>query len=214
MIITWMGVARCLRSRMSEEREVTTLRLLLRCTTAVHPNDIRHEKISLRSLSSTSVSELKHSIQETFDIPSCVQVVKWEGLELKGAHRLQDFRIRSEDEITVEYYSEGDCISVQESVQWMSTVIVSLLTRKNDYKVLIKEDLLDYVTCLPWHTSGSVQERAKELVTTFKQATDVNIQPPSLLNMTKATVAKLYCGLDNVLEHSVPELVWELLNSL
>ena len=91
---------------------------------------------------------------------------------------------------------------------------MSLLTKQNDLKVLIKEDLLDYVTCLPWHTSGSVQQRAKELVTTLQQATDVNIQPPSLLNMTKATVAKLYCGLDKVLEHSVPELVWELLNNL
>ena len=49
--------------------------------------------------------------------------MKWEGLELKGESRLQEFGIRSEDEITVEYYSEGDCVSVQESVQWMSTVI-------------------------------------------------------------------------------------------
>ena len=90
-------------------------------------------------------------------------------------------------------------------------IVVSLLTRKNNYEVLIKEDLLDYVTCLPWHTSGSVQQRAKELVTMIQLTTDVNIQPPSLLNMTKATVAKCYCELDKVLELSVPELVWELL---
>ena len=109
--------------RMSEEREVTTLRLLLRGTTAVHPNDIRHENISLHSLSSTSVNEMKHSIQEKFSIPSCVQVVKWDGLELKGERRLQDYGIRSEDEITVEYYSEGECVSVQESVQWISKII-------------------------------------------------------------------------------------------
>ena len=108
---------------MVEERETTTLKLLLRCTTAVQPNDIRYEKISVHSLSSTSVNELKHSIQETFSIPSCVQVVKWDGLELKGERRLQDFRIRSEDEITVEYYSEGECVSMQESVQWMSKAI-------------------------------------------------------------------------------------------
>ena len=90
-------------------------------------------------------------------------------------------------------------------------IVVSLLTGKNNHDVLIKEDLLDYVTCLPWHTSGSVQQRAKELVTMIPLTTDVNIQPPSLLNMTKATVAKYYCGLDKVLELSVPELVWELL---
>ena len=97
---------------MVEERETTTLKLLLRCTTAVQPSDIRYEKISLHSLSSTSVNELKHSIQETFSIPSCVQVVKWDGLELKGERRLQDYGIRSEDEITVEYSSEGECVSV------------------------------------------------------------------------------------------------------
>ena len=98
------------------------LSLFLR-STAVQSNNIRNEEISLLSVSSTSVNELKHSIQETFSIPSCVQVVKWEGLELKGERRLQDYGIRSEDEITVEYYSEGECVSVQESVQWMSTVI-------------------------------------------------------------------------------------------
>ena len=91
-------------------------------------------------------------------------------------------------------------------------IVVSLLTGKNNHDVLIKEDLLDYVTCLPWHTSGSVQERAKELVTMIPLTTNVrSIQPPSLLNMTKATVAKYYCELDKVLELSVPELVWELL---
>ena len=90
-------------------------------------------------------------------------------------------------------------------------IIVSLLIRKKDYEILIKEGLLDYFTCLPWHTSGSVQERAKELFTMIQQAIDVNVQPPSLLNMTKATVAKYYCGLDKVLELSVPELVRELL---
>ena len=92
-------------------------------------------------------------------------------------------------------------------------IVVSLLTRKNNYEVLIKEDLLDYVTCLPWHTSGSVQQRAKELVTMIQQASDVSIQPPSLLNITKATVAKYYCGLDKILQLSVPELVWEFIKN-
>ena len=97
------------------------LRLLLKCTSAVQPT--RHEKIRLFSLPSTSTNELKQIIQETFSIPSCVQVVKWEGLELKGESRLQDYGMRTDDEITVEYYSEGDCVSVQESIQWLSTVI-------------------------------------------------------------------------------------------
>ena len=60
-------------------------------------------------------------------------------------------------------------------------MVVSLVTRKNNHDVLINEDLLDYVTCLPWHTSGLGQERAKELVTMIQLTTDVNIQPPSLL---------------------------------
>ena len=103
--------------------------------------------------------------------------------------------------------------SIQPELQTIcqELIVVSLITGKNSHDVLIKEDLLDYVTCLPWHTSGLVQERAKELVTMIPLTTDVNIQPPSLLNMTKATVAKYYCGLDKVLELSVPELVWQLL---
>ena len=145
-----------------EERDVTTLRLLLRCTTAVQTSDIRHEKISLHSLSSTSVNELKHSIQEKFSIPSCVQVVKWDGLELKGERRLQDYGIRSEDEITVEYYSEGECVSVQESVQWMSTVIDEINLKGLPMKFDIIPDLdIDQQAlhlksstefCYPWET--------------------------------------------------------------
>ena len=86
-----------------------------------------------------------------------------------------------------------------------------ILSSQNHREVLVQEGLLDYVISLPWHTSGSVQQRAEELVAMIQQASDVNVQPPSLLNMTKATVTKYYCGMDKVLELSVPELVWEIL---
>ena len=95
----------------------------------------------------------------------------------------------------------------------MALSLCIILSRKNNFEVLIKEDLLDYVICLSWHTSGSVQQRAKELVTMIQQASDVSIQPPSLLNITKATVAKYYCGLDKILQLSVPELVWEFIKN-
>ena len=88
-----------------------------------------------------------------------------------------------------------------------------ILSNQSHRKVLIKEGLLDYIICLPWLTSGPVQDRAKELVTMIEQAPDVCIQPPSLVNITKATVAKYYCGLDKVLQLSVPEMVWDMLRN-
>ena len=100
---------------------------------------------------------------------------------------------------------------IQENSQL--TIFVALenmLGCENHREFLKHEGLLDYITCLPWHKAGSLHERAKVLVNMIQQVPDVQLQPPSLLNMTKAVIARYYCGLEKVLQLNVPELLAEL----
>ena len=77
-------------------------------------------------------------------------------------------------------------------------------------RVLAREGLIDFVTCLPWHTTEHAQQRAFQLLRIIQQAPEVHLQPPSLLNITRATVAKEFCGLRKVLTLSLSDLISEL----
>ena len=96
---------------------------------------------------------------------------------------------------------------LQMAAQDLFTATLSvILGRSDNTEVLVRERLVDYIVCLPWFTSGTVHKRAKELVAIVREAPDVPYQPPSLLNMAKGAVSVYYCGLDDVMRLSVPEL--------
>ena len=86
----------------------------------------------------------------------------------------------------------------------------NMLGRENFRTVLIRERLLDFVTCLPWYTCGRTKTRAVSLVTMLHQAPDVPHQIPSLLNISRAVIAKEFCGLTKVLESSISDLITEV----
>ena len=86
----------------------------------------------------------------------------------------------------------------------------NMLGQENLRAVLIKEHLLDFATCLPWFTHGRAQERAVNLVRMLHQAPDVPLQLPSLLNISRAIIAKEFCGLTKVLESSISDLITEV----
>ena len=83
----------------------------------------------------------------------------------------------------------------------------SMLDRDIHRDVLVREGLVDFLTCMPWYTTGPAEERARALVRMVQQAPDVELQPPSLLNMAKACVAKHFCGLPTVVQLSVPDIL-------
>ena len=96
----------------------------------------------------------------------------------------------------------------------LQTIIMTLhimLAREVHRDVLIREGLMDYITCMPWYTTGAAEQRARALVKMVQQAPDVDLQPPSLVNMAKACVAKNYCGLQTVVHLSVPEILRNVL---
>ena len=82
-----------------------------------------------------------------------------------------------------------------------------MLGREHHRDILLKEGILDFVTCMPWYVSGPAKERAKAVVVMIQQAPDVELQPPSLLNIAKACVANHHCGLPAVVQLTVSDLV-------
>lgn len=89
----------------------------------------------------------------------------------------------------------------------------NMLGRANHRDVLKHEQLFDYVTCLPWHTTGQVFTKSQAFVKMIQNAPDIQLEAPSLLNIAKATVAKHYCGLRLVIQMSVPELFAKIYDS-
>ena len=93
------------------------------------------------------------------------------------------------------------------------TIIIalhSMLDREVHREVLVREGLVDFLTCMPWYTTGPAEERARALVRMIQQAPDMKLQPPSLMNMAKACVAKHYCGLPTVVQLSVPDILQQV----
>ncbi len=89
------------------------------------------------------------------------------------------------------------------------TVLLALQTMlQRDYHcaILMNEEVVDYILCLLWYSSGDVKDRAESLVKMVRDDPNVDYQPPSLVNMCKAAVAVHYCGLETVMSLSVPRL--------
>ena len=103
-------------------------------------------------------------------------------------------------------------LSETQDMALQTTIIAlhSMLDRSIHREVLVREGLVDYLTCMPWYTTGSAQQRSRALVRMVQQSPDVDLQPPSLLNMTKACVAKNYCGLQTVVQLSVPDIIQQI----
>ena len=84
--------------------------------------------------------------------------------------------------------------------------LMNMLSRSNHREVLWKEQLQDFVTCVPSYVPETLRPQAKELVRIV--ASDrYQLQPPKLLNLVKAKLAQAHFGLETVLSRNVGELV-------
>ena len=81
------------------------------------------------------------------------------------------------------------------------------LDRDIHLEVLVKEELVDYTTCLPAVLPGECQLRARSLVNELGKHRQ--LQPPSLCTLAKAHIAKTFCGLQPVMEmNSIGEFLY------
>ena len=78
-------------------------------------------------------------------------------------------------------------------------------------EIFVQEGLLDYTVSMPWIFPHNWPERAAahRLVSFLGQ--HMQLQPPSLLNLTKARLASMHFGLEKVLGTlSIHELLSEV----
>ena len=90
----------------------------------------------------------------------------------------------------------------------------NMLSGNQVREILIKEELVDYVVCMPWYIppGSRAQKRAHELVSCLRQT--MQLQPPRLVNMARAKLAALHFGLEKLLRTtSVHALLAEVLVS-
>ena len=90
----------------------------------------------------------------------------------------------------------------------------NMLSGNQVREILIQEELVDYVVCMPWYVppGSHAQKRAHELVSCLGQT--MQLRPPRLVTMVRAKLAALHFGLEKVLRtSSVPALLAEVLNS-
>ena len=75
-------------------------------------------------------------------------------------------------------------------------------------QVLRDEGLIDFVVCMPWFlpAASRAQLRARALVSELSRC--MKLQPPSLVNITRAKLAATKFGLDRILKtNSIQDLV-------
>lgn len=89
---------------------------------------------------------------------------------------------------------EQQCIDVG-----LANLYIALIC-KCQQQMVIKEGMLDYVTCLPWclPQGSRAHQQACELVSYLRE--DAQLQPPSLLNIAKAKMAFMHFGLKKMLD--------------
>lgn len=101
------------------------------------------------------------------------------------------------------YYSEKHKREIWQLEQrCMEIGVVSLhlaLLGKVEKQILIKEGLMDYVVCLPWclPRGSAAHYRACDMITYLSG--EMQLQPPSLLNLAKAKLASMHFGLKKML---------------
>lgn len=99
----------------------------------------------------------------------------------------------------------------QASLNTILFFLLTKVTRECHCKVLQEEDLVDFVTCLPWHVGVASRERAEQVV--WELNTHLKLQPPRLFNLAKVVLARMHFGLEKTVTiHSPMELAREMLD--
>lgn len=90
----------------------------------------------------------------------------------------------------------------------LNTALLTLkcmLANTDSRQCLLKEELVNYIICIPWDVSLVHRDKAKQIVAILGQY--IQLQPPKLSILAKAKLAKMHFGLERVLQaHSLHDL--------
>jgi len=98
------------------------------------------------------------------------------------------------------------------SVDMVLFFLHSKIVREYHRDVLVKEGLIDFVSCMTWHVPPESRDRARNIV--LELGSYIQLQPPTLCNIAKAKLAKLYTGLEKVVtSFSLVDLVQHIMHT-
>lgn len=85
-----------------------------------------------------------------------------------------------------------------------------VLEGEEERQVLVKQGLLEYLICFPWHMPkrSAAHQRAKSLVDMV--GSHITLQPPSLNVIVKTELAVACLGLETVLELDTQQILKQL----
>ena len=95
-----------------------TFRLVLNCTS----NNTTEEKLLCFDTHPQTVLDVKKTIETEFNIPVCVQCIKFESTVLGSSDKITSLRIRSGDSLSVTYNARAQCSEINDAVDWMTTL--------------------------------------------------------------------------------------------
>ena len=82
-----------------------------------------------------------------------------------------------------------------------------ILSTDVEIQTLIKQGLLDYLICLPWHISEGLEARKRAKLLLEKVSSHMPLQPPSLNNIVRSKLAATCCGLTKAIRYDCHQLV-------
>ena len=85
-----------------------------------------------------------------------------------------------------------------------------ILNREGERQSLIKQGLLDYLICLPWHICKGCEGHKRVKLLLEMVSSHVPLQPPSLNNIVRANLAAKCCGLKKAMYSDCQQLAYGL----
>ena len=95
-------------------------------------------------------------------------------------------------------YTGCDAWMSKLQITCLSVVIQALqatLHKPNHYRIVSKEGLLDYITCIQFFVPDCLKAKAQNLVTIVASSQNGVLQPPRLVSLSKAKLARMHSGL-------------------
>ena len=113
-------------------------------------------------------------------------------------------------------YTQDEEIKLASALKLCSLEIIllglhSMLRRENHCRVILNEELVDYIMCLPSHVPETLRSKAQALIQLLSSEGNIAVHPPRLINLAKAKLAKMYFGLEFVLSTPINEIVNKIL---
>ena len=124
MFIQYRNGRRSNPTLQMETREEETLKVILQCTSQKESNGASSSTkiLSFPSLP-TTVAEVKAQIEKECQIPEPLQAILFGSMTIESSTELKSLRLRSDDTLTVRYYSTAQCNELKEGIAWMQYLL-------------------------------------------------------------------------------------------